>query len=107
VTTGAVDTVERPERMSLSIANGDPLMAEVTAVGCATGALMAALAAITPDAPTAAAAALIGGGIAGEIAARQARGPGDFAVRWIDAVARLDAATILAHARVTTRRQET
>ncbi len=69
-----------------AIANGHPLMARVTAMGCAGSALVAAFLAVEPDAWTATAAALLALGVAGEVAAARARGPGSFAVEIIDAL---------------------
>jgi hydroxyethylthiazole kinase len=100
VTTGAIDRVERPGQPVITVSNGHPLMGAVTAVGCATTALIAALCALTDDHGVAALAGLLAACIAAERAAARADGPGDFAMRWIDAVARLDGATIQAHARV-------
>ena len=69
-----------------TIANGDPLMAKVTAMGCAGSALVAACLAVEDDAWLATTAALLMFGVAGEIAAERARGPGSFAVEIIDAL---------------------
>ena len=55
-------------------------MARVTAMGCAASALVGACLAVEPDAWQATAAALIVIGVAGEVAAARARGPGSFAV---------------------------
>jgi len=97
--TGEQDLVRDGERLA-TIANGHPLMARVTAMGCAASALVAAALAVEPDAWTATAAALLAVGVAGEVAAKQARGPGSFAVAIIDAVDALDRATLVKLARV-------
>ena len=97
--TGATDLVHDGERLA-SVANGDPLMARVTAMGCAGSALVGAALAVEPDAFSAVAAALILFGVAGEIAAARARGPGSFAVEIIDALYSLDRAAVVARARV-------
>ena len=75
-------------------------MAQVTAMGCAAGALIAAALACAGDALTAAAAGLGALGIAGEIAGETARGPGSFAVGILDALAGLDAETLARRARL-------
>jgi hydroxyethylthiazole kinase len=75
-------------------------MAKVTAMGCAGSALVAAFLAIEPDALRATAAALMMLGIAGELAARDVKGPGTFATAIIDAVNALDAPALIAHAKV-------
>jgi hydroxyethylthiazole kinase len=98
--TGAQDLIHDGARLA-GIANGDPLMARVTAMGCAGSALVAAALAVEPDAWSATAAALIVFGFAGEIAAARARGPGSFAIEIIDALAGLDRDTVLARAKVT------
>jgi hydroxyethylthiazole kinase len=97
--TGDRDVVADGARTA-SIDNGDPLMAKVTAMGCAASALVGACLAVEADAWRATAAGLILIGVAGEIAAADAKGPGTFAVGILDALHRLDNATIIARARV-------
>ena len=65
-------------------------MAKVTALGCAASALVAACLAVERDAWRASAAALLIIGVAGELAAERARGPGSFAVEILDALYPLD-----------------
>ena len=89
--TGERDLVCDATRLA-TIANGHPLMARVTAMGCAASALVGATLAVEPDAWKAVAAALIMIGVAGEIAAARARGPGSFAMEILDAVYALDRA---------------
>jgi hydroxyethylthiazole kinase len=84
---------------TITIENGHALMSRVTAMGCAGSALLAACLAIADDALTASAAALLMVGIAGEIAAETAKGPGSFAVALLDALYALDAPTLIARAR--------
>lgn len=93
VTTGAVDVIVGPSG-GLAVAFGHPLMTRVTGLGCASSALVAACLAVEPDPVIAAGAALTAYGIAGEIAAERAAGPGSFAVGLIDALATLDAETL-------------
>lgn len=97
--TGARDLVADADR-DVSLANGDPLMDKVTAMGCAGSALVAAALAIEPDPFLAAAGALVAFGVAGEIAARTSAGPGGFAVAILDALYRLNADDVRALARV-------
>jgi hydroxyethylthiazole kinase len=97
--TGAQDFVRDGERLA-TIANGDPLMARVTAMGCVASALVGAALAVEPDAWKAVAAALIMVGVAGEVAAARSRGPGSFAMEVLDAVYALDRGTVMAKARV-------
>jgi len=97
--TGENDVVTDGER-SAAIANGDALMGLVTAMGCAGSALVCAALAVETDAWLATNAALIALGVAGEVAALSARGPGRFASWIIDALYSLDRATLRAHAKV-------
>lgn len=87
--TGAVDYVTDGAR-TLSISNGHPLMTRVTALGCSATALVGAFAAVHADPLVATAAALGALGVAGEIAARDADGPGTFRWKLLDALYLLD-----------------
>jgi hydroxyethylthiazole kinase len=87
--TGDVDIVSDGRRR-IAIANGDPLMAAVTAMGCAGAAFVCAALAVEADAWLGTLAAVAAFGVAGEIAAQTAQGPGSFAVAMIDALYRLD-----------------
>jgi hydroxyethylthiazole kinase len=97
--SGDTDLVADGERV-IAIANGHALMTRVTAMGCAGSALVAACLAVEQDAMRAAAAALAIIGVAGELAAGEARGPGSFAAAIIDALYRLDGSTLAAQAKV-------
>jgi hydroxyethylthiazole kinase len=97
--SGATDMVTDGAR-GAHIGNGHALMAKVTAMGCAGSALVAGLLAVEDDAWLATAAALIVFGVAGEMAAAKAQGPGSFAVAMIDALHNLDAAALTARAKV-------
>jgi len=99
--TGERDVVTDGTRM-VAIANGDPLMAKVTAMGCAASALVGACLAVEADPWHATAAGLILIGVAGEVAAVGAHGPGSFAVGILDALHGLDQRTIVARARLDT-----
>ncbi len=93
VTTGKVDRIGGPGG-DFSVAHGHPLMTKVTGVGCAAGALIAACCAVESNFSVASAAALTAYGIAGEIAAERCQGPGSFEWGLIDALARIDEATL-------------
>ncbi|MGA9007320.1 MAG: hydroxyethylthiazole kinase [Xanthobacteraceae bacterium] len=97
--TGRVDIVADGARR-VTIANGDPLMGQVTAMGCAGSALVCAALAVERDPWLATIAALTAFGVAGEVAARGADGPGSFAVGIIDALHSLDNAILRAHVKV-------
>ncbi|MGE0232893.1 MAG: hydroxyethylthiazole kinase [Flavobacteriaceae bacterium] len=98
--TGPVDRIVAG-REQLEVMNGTPLLAQVTATGCAGAAITAAFAAIEPDMAVAALTAALVMGIAGEMAAREASGPGSFAMHLIDRLAtiRPEDLTNLARAR--------
>jgi hydroxyethylthiazole kinase len=93
--TGNIDIVSDGHRR-IAIANGDPLMALVTAMGCAGAAFVCAALAVETDAWLATLTGLAAFGVAGELAAQKAEGPGSFAVAMIDALHRLDRATLRA-----------
>ncbi len=98
--TGAVDNVSDGTQ-SVSIENGHSLLASITGTGCMSSALTAAFLAVNHDRPLEAAAeALVAFGVAGEDAAREARGPGSFHVGLYDALAALDPATLDDRARL-------
>ena len=97
--TGDPDIVTDGAR-TVSIRNGDPLMAQVTAMGCAASALVATCLAVEADAWRATAAGLILIGVAGEVAAARAHGPGTLAVGILDTLHGLDQRAIVAHAKV-------
>ena len=99
VVTGAVDLVTDGTR-TFSLAGGDPLLARITASGCALTGLMGAFAATTEDPLLAAAGALAAYGAAAEIAAEQAGGPGSFMTSLIDALASLVPSAVEARARL-------
>lgn len=91
--TGASDFVTDGARQA-RIDNGHPMMARVTATGCALTAVMGAAVAVAGEPFAAACHALVAYGIAGELAARSAAGPGSFRVAFLDAIANLDRPTL-------------
>lgn len=97
--SGETDLVSNGEWFA-TIANGHALMAKVTAMGCAISALTAACLAVDADAWRAAASALIMAGVAGELAAEKAQGPGSLAVGVVDALFRLDGPALISRAKV-------
>lgn len=97
--SGPVDLVTDGNRV-VRIANGDPLLTQVTGGGCALGAVMAAFAALGEDRLATTVAAITTYTIAAELAAERERGPGSFAVGFLDALASLDAAAIGERARI-------
>jgi hydroxyethylthiazole kinase len=99
--TGPVDHVSDGESV-LAVANGHELLASVSGTGCMSSAISGCFLAAKPDAPLEAAAeALAAFGVAGEEAARDAKGPGSFHVGLYDALAALDPDTLDPRARIT------
>lgn len=97
--TGAIDYVSSGAKRA-QIENGHLYMAQVTGIGCAESALVAAMVAIEDDEFLAAVAALLFVGVAGEVAAEVAKGPGSFAPAFLDAIAAVDGETIAERARL-------
>ncbi len=97
--TGAVDHVSDGER-SVAISNGDSMMATITGTGCMSSAITGCFLAVAPSPFQAAVQALVAFGVAGEDAARGAKGPGSFHVNLYDALYALDPATLDARARI-------
>ena len=91
--TGPVDHVSDGERV-VAIANGHPLMASITGTGCMSSAITGCFLAVADSPLDGAAEALVAFGVAGEDAARDAKGPGSFHVALYDALAALDPATL-------------
>jgi len=97
--TGPVDHVSDGER-DAAIANGHPLLAAVTGTGCMSSAMTGCFLAVA-EPFDAAVGALVAFGVAGEDAARDAKGPGSFHVALYDALAALDPESLDERARVT------
>jgi hydroxyethylthiazole kinase len=99
--TGPVDHVSDGERVA-KVANGHALLARITGTGCMSSAVTGCFLAADREAPLdAAVGALVAFGVAGEDAARDAKGPGTFHANLYDALAALDPETLDARARVT------
>ncbi|MBK1712231.1 hydroxyethylthiazole kinase [Rubrivivax gelatinosus] len=102
--SGAVDHVVAADGRVLRLANGHEWMTRITGVGCSLTALVGAFCAVQPDAWRATAAATALMGVAGEIAAEQARargaGVGTMAALLVDALQLVDEAGFLSRARI-------
>ncbi len=96
-TSGAEDVIAGGCRRAV-VRNGHPWMAQITAMGCAMSALIAAFCAMHDDPFESATAALLVTGVSGDLAAAEARGPGSFVPRFMDMLAGLDAETLAAKA---------
>jgi len=88
VVSGATDVIVG-EGTVLRVRNGHPMMARVTGMGCTASALVGAFAAVNPSPVRAAAHAMAVMGIAGEMAAERAEGPGSFQLHFLDALSRI------------------
>lgn len=97
--TGTVDYVTDGAGL-VAVANGHPLMAKVTGVGCALSALIAACCAVEPDTMAATAHALAILGVAGEQAGARAAGPASFRTSLIDALYTMERSTLEADVRI-------
>ena len=98
--TGPVDYVSDGDRI-LAVANGHELLAAVTGTGCMSSAITGCFLAVARDSPLeAAAGALAAFGVAGEDAARDAKGPGSFHVGLYDALAALEPETLDTRAKI-------
>ncbi|NNU80103.1 hydroxyethylthiazole kinase [Halovulum dunhuangense] len=103
--TGGVVAVSGPEdyvtdgARGYRIANGHPLMARVTVMGCSLNGVIAAYC-VGAGPLEATAAALASYGLAGEVAARAAGGPGSFQPAFLDALAAQTPEALDAGARV-------
>jgi len=93
--TGETDYILSGESL-ISVNNGHYMMPRVTGLGCTATALCGAFAAINPDPALAAAHAMAVMGIAGEMAAETAKGPGSLQVNFIDALYQLSETDIQA-----------
>jgi hydroxyethylthiazole kinase len=98
--TGPTDYASDGERV-IAVSNGHELLGTVSGTGCMSTAITGAFLAVKPDQPLEAAAeALVAFGVAGEDAARDAKGPGTFHALLYDALYHLDPDTLDGRARV-------
>jgi hydroxyethylthiazole kinase len=93
--TGAVDYIT-DGRQVIALHNGHPMMTCVTGMGCAATAIVGACLAVADEPLQGVAHALAITGVAGEMAARIAAGPGSLQVAYLDALAAPDAALLRA-----------
>jgi len=96
--SGKVDYITDGESV-VEVRTGHELMTQVTGVGCALGALVAAACAVEDSALAAALSATSLLTVAAERAAAVSAGPGSFAVALIDELAGLDDETLAARVR--------
>lgn len=91
--TGREDIVTDGKK-TYRVLNGHAMMGSIVGTGCMAASVIGAFCSVEKDSAKAAAAALSCFGIAGELAARKARGPGTFKELFYDAVYNLDGKTI-------------
>jgi hydroxyethylthiazole kinase len=99
VITGKRDFISDGER-TICVDNGDPWLKTITGTGCMSTTVVGACAAVERDPVLAATSALVGYGIAAELAGVRASGPGTFKVALFDEVYNLTAEKIRDKARV-------
>jgi hydroxyethylthiazole kinase len=86
--SGAMDIIVSGSSVA-RVRNGVPMMARVTGMGCTASALTGAFAAVSSPPFLAAMQAMAVLGVAGELAAERATGPGSFQVQLLDALSAL------------------
>ena len=99
VITGKQDVVASQEAVYF-VENGHALMGNVVGTGCMAASAIGVFCAVEKDYANAAASALSCFGIAGELAAKNAGGPGTFLPLFFDEISALDEKTIAKMARV-------
>ena len=87
-------------RRAFSLSNGHAFLGMVTGTGCAATTMIAAFCAVTKDPLAGTVAGLTVFGIAGEMAAERATGPGSFKVALIDALNEIEEKHINTSSRV-------
>lgn len=87
VITGCTDYVVSPDATLINT-QGDAMMAQVTGMGCALNGVLAATLAVDHDPDQCAVSALASYTAAAERSAKVARGPGSFAVSFLDELSR-------------------
>ncbi|WMN89400.1 hydroxyethylthiazole kinase [Vibrio parahaemolyticus] len=97
VISGETDYI-MTKSQTVTLGNGHEMMPYVTGMGCTLSALTGAFAAVGDETGLAAAAIL---GVAGEIAAEQARGPGSLQLTLLDELYQLDEQTLAKRLKIT------
>ncbi len=98
--TGEHDIVSDGERV-VEVANGHLWLTRFSGSGCMATAVLAAMAAVEPDALVAAVAGLAAYGVAAELAAAEAQGPASFKIAFLDQLYNLTTDDVLQGARIT------
>lgn len=98
--TGVIDYITDGEHV-VALRNGHAMMGRVTALGCTCSALVGAFIGTDVDPFVATVSAVAVLGVAGEIAAEGAPGPGSLQLRLLDALYSLDETTLRQRLRLT------
>jgi hydroxyethylthiazole kinase len=99
--SGPVDLIVQDERV-VRVANGHPMMAKVTGMGCTASAITGAFAAVNPSPFQAAVHAMVIMGVAGEIVAERVAGPGSFQMQFLDCLYCITEAEITRRSKMST-----
>lgn len=97
--TGETDYILAGDAV-IEVKNGHAMMPKVTGLGCTASAICGAFAVVNDDPQKAAAHAMAVMGIAGEMAAKEAKGPGSLQMHFIDALYRMSESDIAGLLRV-------
>ncbi|MBW2962838.1 hydroxyethylthiazole kinase [Mesonia aestuariivivens] len=81
--SGITDIILNEEK-EVHLSNGNKMMAKITGMGCSATALVAAFSAIIKDTAEATVSAMALLGVAGELAAKESKGPGSLQLNIID-----------------------
>lgn len=94
VMTGKEDIISNGEKTFI-VKNGHELMGSIVGTGCMVASIIASFVAVNPDYCDAARDALCCFGVAGELAAEKANGPGSFKVNLYDEVFNISDETVM------------
>ncbi|WP_114748365.1 hydroxyethylthiazole kinase [Pleomorphovibrio marinus] len=97
--SGEKDLIIQGDKVA-EVANGHALMAKVTGMGCTATAVVGACMAVEDDPFEATLSAMVLMGIAGELAAKKAKGPGTLQLYFYDALYQMDGQAIQKYAKV-------
>lgn len=92
--TGKEDFVAKPDGKGFIVKNGHEKMGSIVGTGCMSASVIGAFCAVEKDYAKAAAAGLSFFEIAGELAAREAKGPGTYKEAFFDEIYNLDKPTV-------------
>ena len=92
--TGMEDFIARPDGTGFIVKNGHEKMGSIVGTGCMAASVIGAFCAVEKDCAKAAAAGLSFFEIAGELAAREAKGPGTYKEAFYDEIYNLDKTTV-------------